>query len=408
MACPGCKGPLDRAGETLSCAACARQYPITEGIPRLYPPGDVLTIDTEKLRAKTRKEAARTVAEMGRIDNGLLVKPRWYYMAYLLLIASLALRFEAGLVAIAFLLLIDWVDFRLRRGETLSRYNANPLKLVTVADHRAVDELYEREGKGQPTMTDWVNLAREVTGAGGEGEDEPVEDDHRYLDIKRVFDRSPKTGGVTVDVGANDGRAAWRFGIGSGGTVVGVDVSHLLLQKFLENLPEHVALQADGACLPLKDACADFVLCTETLEHIPDPGAAIAECFRVLKPGGRLMVQSPNAHRLRNLNPFHVLVLIVSLATDRVLQKKTVHENTWHNGITYHWDFSVQDYRRMVYAAGGDIVELRSAQFFFPRFLLGGTQNGFAAKERILARIPIVRFFGGDLVMVAEKRKSLH
>jgi SAM-dependent methyltransferase len=346
---------------------------------------------------------------MGRIDNGILIKPRLYYAAYLLLAVFLALRFEAGIVAILFLFLIDWIDFRFRRGGALARYDTNPLKLVTVADHQAVDSVYEREGTPQPTMSDWVDLAREAAGTGlGDAEDsvqeDSIQEDGRYLDIKRVYDRAPQTAGVTIDVGANDGRATWRFGVGDDGTVLGVDVSHLLLRDFLKNLPDHVALQADGACLPLKDACADFVLCTETLEHIPDPGAAVAEFFRVLKPGGRLMVQSPNAHRLRNLNPIHILVLFVSLATDVVLQKKRVHENTWHNAITYHWDFSLQDYYRMVKAAGGTMLELRSAQFFFPRFLLRGRRSRFSAKERTLAAIPILRYFGGDLVMVAEKR----
>lgn len=401
VVCPACKGVLDETEGGLACGPCSKEYPVVDGIPRLYPPGDSLTIDADKLHTKSRTEAASTIAEMGRIDNGVLSKPRLYYAAYILLVVSLLLQFEAGVLAILFLFLIDWVIFRYHRQAALARYNANPLKLKSVADHQAVDGVYEREGKTQPTMSEWVDLAREAAGADMADTEDSVQEDERYLDIKRVYDRMPQPARVTVDVGANDGRATWRFGVGDDGTVLGVDVSHLLLKSFLEKLPDQIALQADGACLPLRDACADFVLCTETLEHIPDPNAAIAEFFRVLKPGGWLMVQSPNAHRLRNLNPIHISLLVVSLATDRVLQKKTVHENTWHNAITYHWDFSLQDYYRMVKRGGGEILELRSAQFFFPRFLLRGR---FSAKERILARIPILRYFGGDLVMVVEKR----
>ncbi len=47
--------------------------------------------------------------------------------------------------------------------------------------------------------------------------------------------------------------------------------------------------------LPLADGSCDAVLATEILEHLPDPAAALWEMRRVLKPGGRLVVTTPNA-----------------------------------------------------------------------------------------------------------------
>jgi SAM-dependent methyltransferase len=391
-------------GEMLLCDSCARTYPVADGIPHLYPPDDRLTIDPGQLRIKSESEASRTIEESSEIDRGFVSRPRTYYIAYLLLLVAVV--FQAWWLAITVLALLaaDWRVYRSRRRNTLNRYRAGGPLLKTLADHQAVDDLYDAAGKSQPTMSDWLKLARETAGGPPDTGDDIVEDDERYHDIKRVYDRFPRSPDVVVDVGANDGRATWRFGVGADRTVVGVDVSQLLLQQFLDKLPDQIALQADGSCLPLVDGCADFLFCTETLEHIPDPAAAVGEFFRVLKPGGWLIIQSPNAHRVRNLNPFHILTLFFSLATETVLQKKTVHENTWHNGITYHWDFSVQDYRRMVKAGGGNVLELRSAQFFVPRFLLRGGQDAFAAKERFLSRIPLLRYFGGDLVVVAAKK----
>jgi SAM-dependent methyltransferase len=391
----------------LSCGSCGRTYPIAGGIPRLYPADDRLTIDPGELRIKTSAEASRTIKEMNAIDHGFITRARAFYAAYVLLIAAAAFQFWWGVSAVAALFLADWILFRRRRARALARYRAKAPVLETAADHQAVDDLYEKAGKPQPSMSDWVALAQEVAGEALERDDASIEDDERYLDIRRVYDRLPRRAEVVVDVGANDGRATWRFGIGAGRTVVGIDVSFLLLKTFLKNLPDQIALQADGACLPLEDGCADFLFCTETLEHIPDPTAAVHEFLRVLKPGGWLMIQSPNAHRLRNLNPFHILVLLVSLLSDKVLQKKEKHENTWHNGITYHWDFSLQDYRDMVRGGGGKILELRSAQFFVPRFLLRGGGEAFRRKEKILSRIPLVRYLGGDLVVVAEKRPGV-
>jgi len=44
----------------------------------------------------------------------------------------------------------------------------------------------------------------------------------------------------------------------------------------------------DGQSLPLADATCDGALCTFTLCTLPDPGTALAEVRRVLRPGGRL------------------------------------------------------------------------------------------------------------------------
>jgi SAM-dependent methyltransferase len=44
----------------------------------------------------------------------------------------------------------------------------------------------------------------------------------------------------------------------------------------------------DGQRLPIADGTADSVLCTWSLCTIPDPGAAVAEMRRVLRPGGTL------------------------------------------------------------------------------------------------------------------------
>ena len=48
----------------------------------------------------------------------------------------------------------------------------------------------------------------------------------------------------------------------------------------------------DEGCLPLDDATVDFVLSTQVLEHVADPAVYVAECFRVLKPGGQLLLST--------------------------------------------------------------------------------------------------------------------
>jgi SAM-dependent methyltransferase len=63
------------------------------------------------------------------------------------------------------------------------------------------------------------------------------------------------------------------------------------------NTPHPEGLQADVIApiddLPLDDAAFDLVICTEVLEHVADPAAALAELRRVLAPGGCLWATAP-------------------------------------------------------------------------------------------------------------------
>jgi FkbM family methyltransferase len=61
---------------------------------------------------------------------------------------------------------------------------------------------------------------------------------------------------------------------------------------------------SDITALPIPDGSFDVVLCTEVLEHVPEPIAALREMARVLRPGGKLIVTAPLGSGLHQL-PFH-------------------------------------------------------------------------------------------------------
>jgi arsenite methyltransferase len=78
-----------------------------------------------------------------------------------------------------------------------------------------------------------------------------------------------------------------------------VDGSTAMLEAARRNLEgfSNVTVKlADGAALPFEDGTLDAVFANMYLHHCPDPGAAISEMVRVLRPGGRLVLTDLDRH----------------------------------------------------------------------------------------------------------------
>jgi SAM-dependent methyltransferase len=69
-------------------------------------------------------------------------------------------------------------------------------------------------------------------------------------------------------------------------------------------------VRADAMRLPLASASIDLVTSFETIEHVADARALVLEIRRVLKPGGCLVLSTPNrafgSPQRHTANPFHV------------------------------------------------------------------------------------------------------
>ncbi|SPM37703.1 Ubiquinone/menaquinone biosynthesis C-methylase UbiE [Mycobacterium rhizamassiliense] len=92
--------------------------------------------------------------------------------------------------------------------------------------------------------------------------------------------------------------------------VVAVDYDAAAVGHVRGRYPRVEVMQANLAELPLPDASVDVVVNFQVIEHLWDQGQFVAECARVLRPSGLLMMSTPNRitfspGRDTPINPFH-------------------------------------------------------------------------------------------------------
>jgi SAM-dependent methyltransferase len=87
----------------------------------------------------------------------------------------------------------------------------------------------------------------------------------------------------------------------TGAAAVGVDYDLATLRGLHAR-----RIQGDATRLPFADLTADVVVSFETIEHVNDATALVAEFRRVLKSGGDLILSTPNRAFRASSNPFHI------------------------------------------------------------------------------------------------------
>ncbi|HWY28146.1 MAG TPA: class I SAM-dependent methyltransferase [Candidatus Sulfotelmatobacter sp.] len=129
---------------------------------------------------------------------------------------------------------------------------------------------------------------------------------------KRLIRRLSKSR-LALDIGCGTGLIT-RFI--SSSQVVGIDINRWNLDRAKGRIPDADFLQCDIEHLPLRTGLADFVICTEVVEHLSLPSRSISEIARVMSPNGTFIGSVPSGNplwRFRNIlsvthpqsEPFH-------------------------------------------------------------------------------------------------------
>jgi SAM-dependent methyltransferase len=116
-------------------------------------------------------------------------------------------------------------------------------------------------------------------------------------------------GADVLEAGCGEGYGADLIA-GVAHRVVAVDYDEAAVAHVRSRYPRVDVMQANLAGLPLPDASVDVVVNFQVIEHLWDQPQFVAECARVLRPAGLLMVSTPNRitfspGRDTPINPFH-------------------------------------------------------------------------------------------------------
>jgi ubiquinone/menaquinone biosynthesis C-methylase UbiE len=102
-------------------------------------------------------------------------------------------------------------------------------------------------------------------------------------------------GDRVLDVGCGPGFycAELLAEVGATGSVVGIDDSEAMLALAERRCADAANVEfhnAGATSLPVPDASVDRALCVQVLEYVADPALALAEMYRALRPGGRVVI----------------------------------------------------------------------------------------------------------------------
>ncbi len=153
---------------------------------------------------------------------------------------------------------------------------------------------------------------------------------HRVWKFFTVQLAGVRRGQRVLDLAGGTGDLAARFSalVGPEGEVVLADINESMLQVGRDNLTNKGVVgnleyvQANAECLPFPDNYFDCITIAFGLRNVTDKDAALCSMYRVLKPGGRLLVLEfskptvPGLNKLYDAYSFTLLPLMGKLVTN--------------------------------------------------------------------------------------------
>jgi SAM-dependent methyltransferase len=157
---------------------------------------------------------------------------------------------------------------------------------VIGAEQRRILEFGEADSHWTPELT---VLHEEQAGA-----NHPIDQASRHLAVASLKQFVDAKAPVILDVGSSSGYILREIRQAvPDAALIGSDYLLQPLLKLAEKMPDLPILQFDLRRCPLPDACADAVTALNVLEHIDRDEEALAQIYRILRPGGVAHIEVP-------------------------------------------------------------------------------------------------------------------
>jgi SAM-dependent methyltransferase len=115
----------------------------------------------------------------------------------------------------------------------------------------------------------------------------------------------PVSGALVVEAGCGEGYGGQVLADAGAALVAGLDLDLATLRHAAGAYPGVSVAAANLVALPIADGAVNLVVSSQVVEHLWDQDQFVAECARVLRPGGRLVVTTPNRLTFPPGNVFH-------------------------------------------------------------------------------------------------------
>jgi ubiquinone/menaquinone biosynthesis C-methylase UbiE len=173
----------------------------------------------------------------------------------------------------------------------------------------------------------------------------------------------PQAGETVLDCGCGYGFTLRVLSALTDAKLIGLDLQRVRVEEVRSKLGAEIDLiQGSALELPIASDSIDKAVSSEVLEHLPDDKPAVAELFRVLKPGGTLAVTVPSARYPFGWDPVN---RVLEGTTGRHIGGERTFSGIWYG---HQRLYTEQELRSLIEAAGFVVEEVRGLTHYVPPF----------------------------------------